>query len=567
MYIDVVPNRGSPPAILLRESYREGGKVRKRTLANLSHWPPEKIERLRRVLRGEPLVPADALFSIERSLPHGNVRAVLGTLRRLGLDRLIASRRSRQRDIVVALVAERLLHPGSKLANTRTWKLSTLAEELGVEDVTVDEVYSALEWLLKRKNRIERKLAARHLRDGGIALYDLSSSSYLGRHCPLARRGNNRDGRRKVACIAYGLLTSREGYPVSISVYPGDTGDPTTVMDQVKKLRRRFGLRRVVLVGDRGMLTQARIEALSRYPGVGWISALRSGAIRKLVEGEAIQMSLFDEQNLAEIASPDYPNERLIACYNPLLAEDRRRTREELLEATERELERIARQVARRTRKPLRAEEIGLKVGRVINKYKMAKHFELDIRDNHLSWRRREEAIAREAALDGIYVIRTSEDARTLSADDAVRGYKQLTVVEQAFRRLKGLDLRIRPIWLRREDHVRAHFFLCMLAYYVELAMRERLAPLLYDDEQLPVTRPRRDPVAPAEPSESAKRKKATHQSHDGLPLHTFSELLQELATYQRHRCRLTSDPSGPHLIKETKPTPLQTRAFSLLEV
>jgi len=437
MYIDAVPNRNSPPAILLRESFREDGKVRKRTIANLSHWPPEKIDRLRRLLRDEVLVPPDSLFSIERSLPHGNVRAVLGTIKRLKLDRLIASRPSRPRDIVVALIAERLLHPGSKLANTRTWKLSTLAEELSVEDVDVDEVYSALEWLLQRQRRIEKKLAARHLREGGIALYDLSSSSYLGRHCSLARRGNNRDGRRHVPCIAYGLLTDAQGHPVSITVYPGNTGDPNTVMDQVDTLRRRFGLCRVVLVADRGMLTQTQIDNLSRFPGIGWISALRSTSIRKLVEGEVIQMSLFDERNIAEISSPEYPGERLIACFNPLLAEDRRRTREELLEATEKDLAKIARQIARRTRTPMKEREIALKVGRIINRYKVAKHFELDIRDHHLSWKRREDSIAREAALDGIYVIRTSESRQKLSAEDTVRSYKRLTSVERAFRCLK----------------------------------------------------------------------------------------------------------------------------------
>jgi len=567
MYIDVVPNRNSPPAVLLRESYRKDGKVRKRTLSNLSHWPPEKVERLRQLLRGKTLVPADALFSIERSWPCGHVRAVLGTMRRLELDRLIASRPSRMRAIVMALIAERLLHPGSKLATTRSWHDSTLAEELGVSDVRIEEVYSALDWILKRQGRIERKLASRHLSEGGIALYDLSSSSYFGRHCSLAKRGHNRDGLKGLPCIGYGLLTSGEGNPVSISVYPGNTGDPTTVPDQVEKLCHRFALTKVILVGDRGMLTQSQLRVLKKHPGIGWISALRSSSIRSLVEGEAIQMSLFDETNLAEISSSDYPGERLIACFNPLLAEDRRRTRDELLDATEKELEKIARAIARRKRKLLKKDEIGLRVGRIINRYKVAKHFRLTIEDNMLSWERRETSIARETALDGLYVIRTSEPEEALSPEDAVRHYKRLALVERAFRCLKGIDLRIRPIWLRTETHVRAHFFLCMLAYSVEAAMRKALSPLLFQDEQLEMDRLTRDPVAPAQPSSSVKRKKATRTTIDGLPLHSFTTLLRHLASLQRHRCRVEGDPSSPAFYKETQPTPLQERAFQLLQV
>jgi len=567
MYIDVVPNRNSPPAILLRESYRKDGKVRKRTLANLSHWPPEKVERLRQLLSGKVLVPVDALFSIERSWPCGHVRAVLGTMRRLKMDSLLASRPSRMRNIVMALIAERLLHPGSKLAATRTWKDSTLAEELGVADVSADEVYSALDWLLKRQGRIEKKLARRHLSEGGVALYDLSSSSYYGRSCSLARRGKNRDGLAGVSCIAYGLLTNGDGDPVSISVYPGNTGDPSTVADQLEKLTRRFGLSRVVLVGDRGMLTQSQIEVMKKHPGIGWISALRSSQIRSLVESEAIQMSLFDETNLAEISSPEYPGERLIACFNPFLAQDRRRTRNELLDATERELEKIARMVGRRKRKLLKKEEIALKVGRVFHRFKVAKHFRLHIDDNHLSWERREANIAREAALDGIYVIRTSEPESELSPEDVVRQYKRLALVERAFRCLKGIDLKVRPIWLRTEDHVRAHFFLCMLAYSVETAMRRALKPLLFHDEELEADWFSRDPVAPARPSPSAQYKKATRTTADGLPLQSFSTLLSHLATLQRHRCRMTNDPTSPVFYTHTKPTPLQERAFHLLQV
>jgi len=567
MYIDIVPNRNSPPAILLRESYRKDGQVRKRTLSNLSHWPPEKVERLRQLLRGEALVTADALFSIERSLPCGHVRAVLGTMKNLGLDSLIASRPSRMRRIVLALIAERILNPGSKLASTRTWRDSTLAEELDVADVKVDEVYAALDWILKRQRRIENKLASRHLSEGGIALYDLSSSSYFGRSCPLARLGKNRDGLHGVPWISYGLLTGGRGFPVSISVYPGNTGDPATVPDQAKKLSDRFKLSKVVLVGDRGMLTQTQLRTLKKYPGIGWISALRSSSIRSLVEGGALQMSLFDETNLAEISSDDYPGERLIACFNPLLAQERRRTRYELLDATEKELERIAREVGRRKRKLLMKDEIGVRVGRVINRYKVAKHFQIKIEDNHLSWQRRSESIQREAALDGIYVIRTSEPKAALSPQDAVRTYKRLALVERAFRCLKGVDLKVRPIWVRTEDHVRAHFFLCMLAYYVEVAMRKALAPLLFEDERLDEDRLTRDPVAPTQPSASAKQKKSSKTTNDGLPLQSFSTLLHHLATLQRHRCRMKTDPSSPAFSKETEPTPLQTRAFKLLHV
>jgi hypothetical protein len=567
MYIETVPNRNSPPAVLLRESWREGKTTRKRTLANLSDWPKEKIEAFRRLLHGDTLVPVDEAFAIKRSWPHGHVAAVLGTIRKLGLHRVIASKRSRERDLVVALVAERILHPGSKLASTRTWGSSTLAKDLGVAGADVDEVYSALDWLLRRQTRIEAKLASRLLSEGGVALYDLSSSSYYGRKCPLARLGNNRDGKKGVACIAYGLLTDQDGCPVSIEVYPGNTGDPVTVVDQVDKLKGRFKLSRVVLVGDRGMLTETQIENLRKYPGVGWISALRSCQIKALVDGGALQMSLFDEKNLAEISSADYPDERLVACYNPLLADERRRTREDLLQATEDSLIRIAAEVRRRTKTPLLKDEIGVKVGKVINRYKVGKHFRLTIEDNHLSWQRREAAIARESALDGIYVIRTSEPEERFSAEDTVRGYKRLTLVEKAFLCLKSIDLRARPIWLRLEDHVRAHFFLCMLAYFVEWHMRRALAPLLFHDEELEQARDDRDPVAPAKPSESAKKKKLTRQTDDGLPLNSFSDLLKELATLCRNDCQMKSDDDGPTFAMLTEPTPLQQRAFDLLGV
>lgn len=567
MYVERVPNRNSPPAILLREAWREGKRIRKRTVANLSHWPPEQVEALRRLLKGETLVPAGGVFAIERSLPHGHVEAVLKTIGRLGLDRMIASRRCRERDLVVAMIVEQLIHPCSKLATTRMWHATTLAGELSVADADEDELYDALDWLLARQVRIEKKMARRHLSDGSLVLYDVSSSYYEGRTCPLARFGHNRDGKKNKPIIVYGVMTDRDGRPVAVDVYPGNTGDPATVPDQVEKLRNRFGLSRVVLVGDRGMLTQTQIEHLREHPGVGWISTLRSRAIRKLVEGEHLQMSLFDAQNLAEITSPEYPGERLIACMNPLLADERRRKRQELLTLTEKELARIATGVARRTRKPMSKGEIGLKVGKVINHYKMAKHFRLQIEDNFFNWSRNKESIQREAALDGIYVIRTSEPKVSLSAADTVRTYKSLSQVERLFRTLKGIDLRIRPIRHRSEAHVRAHIFLCMLAYYVEWHMRKALAPLLFDDENLDEERKKRDPVAQARPSRSARRKKVKRVTTDGLPVHSFETLLGELATRCRNQCQIKSDPSGASFTQLTQRTPVQTRALELLNL
>jgi len=416
--------------------------------------------------------------------------------------------------------------------------------------------------------RIENKLAGRRLADVALALYDRSSSSYYGRKCAFARRGKNRDGKKGVPCIAYGLLTDSEGRPVSVDVYPGNTGDPSTVTDQVHKLRRRFKIKRVVLVGDRGMLTDTQIDKLRLHPGLGWISALRSNHLHTLVEGGSLQMSLFDETNLAEISSPDFPDERLVACFNPLLAAERRRKRDDLLLATEQALGRIAREAARRTRTPLTSQEIGVKVGKVVNRFKMAKHIKLDIQNGSLSWKRKEASIRREAALDGIYVVRTSEPEEELGAEDTVRDYKRLTLVERAFRCLKGMDLRVRPIWLRLEDHVRAHIFLCMLAFYVELHMRKAWAPLLFHDEELEEDRRHRDPVAPAEPSESAKRKKLTRATEDGgFPLHSFSTLLTDLATLSRNTCAMKNDASGATFTQLTEATPLQQQALDLLEM
>ena len=567
MYIESVPNRNSRPAILLREGWREGKRVRKRTLANLTDWPTAKINALRQVLKNEPLIRADELLLIERSLPHGHVELVLECIRRLELDRVLNPKRCRERDLLVALIVERLIHPASKLATTRLWHTTTLASELALGDADVDEIYQAMDWLLERQSRIEVKLAKRHLADGVQVLYDVTSSYYEGHTCPLIQFGHSRDGKKGKPIVVYGMLADRDGRPIAVEVYPGNTGDPTTVPDQVEKLRTRFGLQRVVLVGDRGMLTQTQIENLKRYPGLGWISALRTEAIRKLVESEALQLSLFDEQNLAELRCSAFPGERLMACYNPLLAAKRRHKRDELLQATEDELDKIAREVARRTKKRLSAAEIGKKLGRTLNRFKVAKHFEITIEDSQFTYTRREDSIEREAELDGIYVIRTSEPEARLDAADTVRSYKNLAQVECAFRCLKGVDLLVRPIRHREERRVKAHIFLCVLAYYVEWHLRKALAPLLFDDEALDVERKHRDPVLPAKPSSSARRKKAHRKTDDGLPVHSFETLLAELATRCRHQCRLKSDPNAPTLEQLTEPTPLQHRALELLKV
>jgi hypothetical protein len=565
MYIESVPNRGSPPAILLREGWRDGKKTHKRTLANLSDWPPHKIDLFRRLLRDEMLVSPAALFDTERTLPHGHVEAVLGTIRKIGLETVLAAKRSRERDLVVAMIAERLLHPCSKLATTRLWHTTTLAEELGVADADEDDLYAAMDWLGARQDRIEQKLAARHLREGAVVLYDVSSSYYEGRTCPLARFGHDRDGHTGRPIIVYGVLTDGDGRPIAVSVYPGNTADPTTVRDQVDRLRTRFGLVRLVLVGDRGMLTQPQIDLLKTAPGLGWITALTSVAIRTLVTQGALQLSLFDHQHLAEIRSPDFPGERLMACYNPVLAQERSRKRQALLEATEQGLTKLARDVARRTKKPLAASVIGLKAGKILERHKVGKHYHLTIGDGTFQWIRRDEAIAAEAKLDGIYVIRTSEPAEQFSAADTVRTYKSLSQVERAFRCLKGIDVLVRPIRHRTEARVPAHIFLCVLAYYVEWHMRRALAPLLFEDDDLPAARPRRDPVLPAQPSASAKAKKATHTTPDGLPVHSFESLIAELASRARNTYRLKSDDSKLTFKQVPAPTPIQRRAYELL--
>jgi len=565
MYIESVPNRGSRPTLLLRDCRREGKKIIKRTLANISNWSKQQIQAFRLLLAGRTMVPATQVYRIQQSLPHGHVEAVLGSLRKIGLESLIASKPSRQRNLVVAMIVEQLLHGDSKLAETRLWHTSTLADELELGDCDEDDLYQALDWLLKAQGRIEKKLAKQHLEQGACAFYDVSSSYYYGRCCPLAMFGHNRDGKKGLPIITYGVLTDRQGRPISVQVYSGNTADPLTVVDQADKLQKDFALERAVLVGDRGMLTRVQIDQLRRRPGLGWISALRHHEIRQLVEEQALQMSLFDERNLAEIESPSYPDERLIACYNPLLAQERGRKRKDLLEASEKILARIAREVGRRTRKPMKASQIGLKVGGLMKRYKMGKHFKLQIADGKLQWQRDQKSIDREEQLDGVYIVRTSEPKERLSGPDTVRHYKNLARVEQFFRTAKGLDIRIRPIRHRTEDHVRAHIFLCMLAYYVEWHMRKALAPLLFEDEEIEALRWQRDPVAKAQPSQSAKNKKSQRISSEGLTIQSFKNLLAALSTRCRNSCLVSHEQSDCTFTQITELNPLQQRAFELL--
>ena len=573
MYVASIPNRNSPPAILLRESYRQGAKVKNRTLANLSHWPAHKIEALRAVLRGDtaPLALEQG-FEIIRSVPHGHVAAVLGTLRRLGLDSLLATKRSRPRDLCEAMIAGRLLEPRSKLALVRALGeqtlSSSLAQVLGVADADEDELYEAMDWLLERQERIETALAKRHLAEGTLVLYDVSSTYFEGRHCPLARIGHSRDGRFDRPQIVFGLLTDAEGCPVATEVFDGNTGDPKTVLVQVKKLRERFSLKRVVLVGDRGMITSARIEEdLKQAPGLEWITALRGPAIRKLAHAGALDVSLFDERDLAEISSPDYPGERLVVCRNPLLATERKRKREELLQATEKELEKVV-VATRRAKNSLRGKApIGLRVGRVLGRFKMGKHFKLEITEDSFGYQRNQDAIAQEAALDGIYVIRTNVALATLSPPDVVLSYKRLTHVERAFRCLKTVDLKLRPIHHHLADRVRAHVFICMLAYYVEWHMRRALAPMLFEDDDRPsAARQRPSAVAKALRSEKALRKAQTKIAADGSPVHSFQTLLEDLATLAKNTLQ-PKDTSAKPFEMITTPTPLQQRALNLLGV
>lgn len=570
MYIDTVPNRSSPPAVLLRESVREGGKIHKRTIANLSSWPAAQVEALRRVLRGDVLVSPEDAFETVRSRPHGHVAAVLGTLRRCGLEHLLGSKRSRERDLVVAMIVARVIEPSSKLGTARALHAetlhSTLGELLNVEDATEDELYEAMDWLLPRQAKIEQGLANAHLREGTLALYDLTSTYFEGRKCPLAKMGHSRDGQKDKPQIVFGLLCNDEGCPVAVEVFEGNTGDPKTVAVQVAKLRERFALKRVVLVGDRGMLTSARIrEDLQGAPGLDWITALRAPAIRKLVESGSLQLSLFDEKDLAEITDPSMPGERLIVCRNPMLADERRRKREVLLQATERALAKVT-AATQRERRPLRGEAtIALRVGKALGRFKMKKHFHLEIAEASFRYERDTQNIADEAALDGFYVIRTNVPSETLSAAQTVRSYKRLSSVERAFRSLKTVDLHVRPIGHHKADRVRAHILLCTLAYYVEWHMRRALAPLLFDDDDKAAGEAlRSSPVAPAQVSPRAQHKANTKRTTDGFPAQSFQCVLRDLGTIvkNRHRSKLTTAPDFDTI---TTPTPSQARAFSLL--
>jgi transposase len=552
---------------LLRRSIRKGKTVTHETLGNLSHLPDHVIDLIKRSLKGETFVPAADAVRITRSLPHGHVEAVLKMIKTLGLDDLIASEPSHRRHLVVAMIVERLVFPSSKLANTRHWHDTTLAEELDLADATEDQLYDAMDWLLQRQSAIENRPAKRHLSDGGLVLYDVTSSYYEGKTCPLARFGHDRDGKSGCPIIVYGALTDADGRPVAVQVYPGNTADPKTVPDQVETLTKRFGLSRVVLVGDRGMLTQTQIDVLKKHPGLGWISALRSGSIRRLLaDGHLVKKDL-EAERLAEISSPDFPGERLVACYNPLLAEQRRQKRHDLLAATQAELESLAASVKRAADRPETAAEIGVRAGKIINHYKMAKHFTLTIADGSLGWARKQDEITREERLDGIYVVRTSEPTERLTAADGVRSYKRLALVEQAFRCLKGIDLLVRPIHHRTADRVRSHILLCLLAYYVEWHLRQAWEPLLFEDEGLAEDRPRRDPVAPAKPSESAKLKKKTHKTSGGLPVQSFRTLMSHLGTRCRNTCVMTADPNQTAFHQVTEADALQSEALRLIKM
>ena len=563
MHIHVIPNRNSKPAILLRESYREGGKVKKRTLANLSHFPIDQVDTLSRALKGEKLAPVDSLFEVNDSKHHGHVEAVRLAMKRLGFEKLVSSNSSRERDLVVAMVAARILEPDSKLATTRWWNNTTLPEDLGVDDADEDELYAAMDWLLDRQGKIEKKLAGRHLHDDGLVLYDLSSSYVEGESCPLAKLGYSRDGKKGMLQVNYGLLTDERGCPVSVSVFPGNTADAATLVPQAQKAREEFGIDRLVLVGDRGMISSKQIEQLKEMGDVDWISALKSGQIRKLLEGGTIELSLFDKRDLYEVTHPDFPGERLVVCRNPLMAERREHTRQSLIKATVEELEKVRGMVIRGRLKG--KEKIGVRVGRVVNKYKMAKHIHLDIEENSFDYRVLEESVKAEAAMDGLYVIRTSLAEDRMGAKDAVRHYKDLSKVERAFRSLKSIDLRVRPIYHHLEKRVRSHIFLCMLAYYVEWHMKEAWRELLFSDEEQEQKKGR-DPVAPAKRSAEALKKVHSKRLEDGTAAHSFRTLLASLSTIVRNTCRRQgAGPQEASFAMMTRANPEQKRALALI--
>jgi transposase len=549
---------------LLRRSYREGGTVKNETLGNLSHLPDDLIEIIRAALQGTTFVPLNQAFEVIRSRSQGAVEAVALTMQRLGFAALIASKPCRERDIVLAMVAARIVAPHTKLATTRWWHTTTLAEDFEVADASEDELYAAMDWLLQRQSKIENKLASKHLQPGGLVLYDLSSSYFEGSTCPLAKRGYNRDGKRGYLQVNYGLLTDPRGCPVAVSVHDGNTSDCETFLPQVQRLQQDFGIERLVIVGDRGMISQKSIEEIRQADGIDWITALKSGAIRMLIDDKHVQPDLFDERNLFEFTHPDFPGERLIACRNRELAKLRAHKRQDMLQATEKDLEKIVARVE--TGRLAGQDDIGVRVGKIINKYKMAKHFDLDIKNDAFSFQRKSDSIAAETALDGIYIIRTSVSTDRMNSADCVRKYKLLVHVERAFRSLKTIDLKIRPIHHRLADRVRAHILLCMLAYYVEWHMREAWRELMFADPDQDAKKTR-DPVAPAKRSEAAEIKATSRQLRDGTPTHSFSTLLDELGTIVRNTCRTPdAGPDAPTFDVTTISNPKQQRAFELIK-
>jgi transposase len=549
---------------LLRRSYRDGGTVKNETLGNLSHLPESLIEIIRRSLQGETFVALGQAFEVTGSHPHGHVHAVAAAMQRLGFASLLGSKPSRERELVLAMVAARIVAPHTKLATTRWWHTSTLAADFGVADANEDDLYAAMDWLLARQDAIQKKLAARHLSDGGLVLYDLSSSYFEGTTCPLAKLGHNRDGKKGLLQVNYGLLTDARGCPVAVSVHDGNVADSATFMPEVQRLRERFGIEQLVMVGDRGMIGHTAIAALREMDGIGWITALKNASIRTLVEQGQLQLGLFDERNLIELSSPEYPGERLVACRNGELAKLRAHKRQELLAATEKNLRTIKDRVD--AGKLSGADAIGLRVGKVVNQYKVAKHFELAIDERSFTFARKHDAIAAEAALDGIYIIRTSVDAQRMDAADCVRNYKALSNVERAFRSLKTVDLKVRPIHHRTAERVRAHILLCMLAYYAEWHMREAWRELMFADTDQ-AAKATRDPVAPAQRSDAALAKVARRTLDDGTPVHSFSTLMADLATIVRNICRTPSaGADAPTFDIVTTPGAKQRRALELIQ-
>ncbi len=548
---------------LLRRSYREDGIVKNETLGNLSHLPDELIEIIRRSLQGETFVPVGQAFEITASRPHGHVQAVDAAMQRLDFASVLAAKPCRERDLVLAMVAARIAAPHTKLATTRWWHTTTLAEDFGVASCDEDDLYAAMDWLLERQDTIQKKLAARHLSEGALVLYDLSSSYFEGSNCPLAKLGYSRDGKKGMLQVNYGLLTDARGCPVAVSVHEGNVADSQTFMPEVRRLRKQFGVGRLVMVGDRGMISSKAIEEMRESEGIAWITALKSMSIRALVDQGQLQLDLFDERNLLELSSPDYPGERLVACRNPELAKLRAHKREELLAATERNLEKIKARVD--AGKLAGQDEIGLRVGKIVNQYKVAKHFELAIGEHTFTFARKSEAIAAEAALDGLYIIRTSVSQAQMDAPDCVRNYKSLANVERAFRSLKTIELKVRPIHHRTADRVRAHILLCMLAYYVEWHMREAWRELMFADMDQ-AAKATRDPVAPAVRSKAALRKASSHTLDDGTPVHSFATLIEELSCLVRNTCRAPhAGPDAPTFEVLTTPNAKQQRALELI--